>query len=338
MSRIFIKENHKGFANISKFFFIKRKEIMKKIFLLIFSFMSLFFSVSQADNQIQRERSSSEYNPPKMERILTDTDDQDGDGISDQWEDKAGLDTSRNDSLEDPDADGLSNADEFRYGSNPFCADTDEDLLKDKEEVSSHGTDPVNEDTDGDGKSDYDEISKGTDPLYSDDEGSITKNIYLKEGWNLISFPVSPPVTNIETILAPISGLYSSVWSYQNGKWKMYDPEKAVYSDLTTMDAGWGYWINMNISATLTLSGSTPLNLINLVSGWNLIGYNYQVSLDIAQVLTMLDNKYISVWGYIEGKWKSYNPEMTEFSDLTTLEPCYGYWVNIAEPCALILP
>jgi len=310
---------------------------MKKIFLLIFSFISLFFSVSQAD--VQRETADSEYNPPKMERVLTDTDDQDGDGISDQWEDKAGLDTSKDDSLDDPDADGLSNKDEFRYGSNPFSVDTDEDLLKDKEEVSSYGTDPVNEDTDGDGKSDYDEILKGTNPLYSDDEGSvITKNIYLTEGWNLISFPVSPPVTDIEKILAPISGLYSSVWSHQDGKWKMYDPEEAFYSDLNTMDAGWGYWIDMKSSATLTLSGSIPPNVINLVSGWNLIGYNYQVALDIAQVLTTINGKYLSVWGYINGNWRYYTPETMGFSDLTTLEPGYGYWVNIVEPCVLILP
>jgi parallel beta-helix repeat protein len=68
--------------------------------------------------------------------------DNDGDFMADPWEDKVGLNSSLDDSSEDPDGDLLLNIDEFFYN-----------------------TDPFNPDTDGDGYSDYDEIMDDTDPL-----------------------------------------------------------------------------------------------------------------------------------------------------------------------------
>ncbi len=69
--------------------------------------------------------------------------DTDGDGMGDDWEVYHGFDhLNPGEAGLDPDADGLTNAEEHSYG-----------------------TDPHNPDTDGDGLTDGDEVSMGSDPL-----------------------------------------------------------------------------------------------------------------------------------------------------------------------------
>ena len=68
--------------------------------------------------------------------------DADADGLYDGWEEIYGLDTSTDDSAEDPDADGLTNAEEFDLGTDPSRADTDGDLVDDGDEDAA-GTEPL---------------------------------------------------------------------------------------------------------------------------------------------------------------------------------------------------
>ncbi|MFB6092082.1 MAG: hypothetical protein ABEK02_03615 [Haloquadratum sp.] len=73
---------------------------------------------------------------------------------------------------EDPDGDGLSNADEIENGTSPFAADTDGDTLPDVRELSVLGTDPTKRDTDGDGLRDAQELTAPeTDPAMADSDG-----------------------------------------------------------------------------------------------------------------------------------------------------------------------
>jgi hypothetical protein len=60
---------------------------------------------------------------------------------------------------EDPDADGLTNAEEAEHGTDPQNPDTDGDGLSDGEEIAA-GTDPLDPDTDGDGIPDGNEIDE----------------------------------------------------------------------------------------------------------------------------------------------------------------------------------
>jgi len=66
---------------------------------------------------------------------------------------------------DDSDADGLSNSDEAKYGTDPNSADTDHDGLLDGDEVNIYHTDPLKADTDGDGFSDGNEVWHHTNPL-----------------------------------------------------------------------------------------------------------------------------------------------------------------------------
>jgi len=64
----------------------------------------------------------------------------------------------------DTDGDGLTDAEEADYGTNPDSPDSDGDGLDDYDEINTYGTDPNSEDGDGDGYLDVWEINEGTDP------------------------------------------------------------------------------------------------------------------------------------------------------------------------------
>lgn len=154
----------------------------------------------------------------------------------------------------------------------------------------------------------------------------------------MLSLFLEPDDSNIASVLGSITNKYRSVWAFKRGAWKLYDPANPGFSDLTTMEAGWGYWLNMTESATLKISGTTPSNTLELISGWNLVGYNSSTAQNVAVALATINAKYISVWTFIDGDWKVYDPANPGFSNLTTMEPGYGFWINATEECTWTLP
>lgn len=91
------------------------------------------------------------------------------------------------DQINDPDADGLTNAEESFYGTDANKADTDGDSYKDGEEVRA-GFDPVGTgklDSDNDGFADPDEREFGSDPFNPDTDGDGYKDgDEIKNGYN----------------------------------------------------------------------------------------------------------------------------------------------------------
>ncbi len=99
--------------------------------------------------------------------------DDDGDGMSNEWELDHGLDpTDPDDADVDAEPDGLTNLQEFLNNTDPNDDDTDGDGLNDGDEVNTHGTDPTDNDTDDDLIPDNVELDWGYDPTdQSDGEG-----------------------------------------------------------------------------------------------------------------------------------------------------------------------
>ncbi len=162
-------------------------------------------------------------------------------------------------------------------------------------------------------------------------------DLTMSSGWNLVSLALEPGEDAISTILTPVSAKVLSVWSYSSG-WKVYDPDYPDFSELTTMETGKGYWINLTSSANLSVSGDPAGASVNLVTGWNLVGYNSETPQSPSDALASISGKYVSVWAYIEGGWKVYDPSNPDFSDLQQISPAYGYWINATEACTWTLP
>jgi len=86
-------------------------------------------------------------------------------------------------------------------------------------------------------------------------------NIYLMPDWNLVSSPLIPTTDNITTLTANITAttLFDRVWYYDASKagtadeWVLYVP--GVGGDLTTIEAGKGYWLKMKDVAAFTTAG-----------------------------------------------------------------------------------
>ncbi len=89
----------------------------------------------------------------------------DGDTLPNSWEELHYLDPfSGDDELWDSDGDGLSNLEEWGFGTHPTDSDTDDDGLSDVREIVL-ATDPADDDTDDDGMPDGWEVFHGLDPL-----------------------------------------------------------------------------------------------------------------------------------------------------------------------------
>jgi len=112
--------------------------------------------------------------------------------------------------------------------------------------------------------------------------------IPLQVGWNLISSPLMPYNTAIESVLAHLiaHGTVESVWTmvYQGGAqvWKVWTPTAGPVDTLTKIVDGQGYWIKMKANDSLTIvgtwttlgDGETP-PAYPVYDGWNLIGYTH---------------------------------------------------------------
>jgi len=159
--------------------------------------------------------------------------------------------------------------------------------------------------------------------------------INLNKGLNLISLPEQPANTAIDQVTSSIAGKFNSIWAYVGGSWKLYNPGDPNFSDLLTMEAGRGYWIDMKESGALWGSGTAAPSSIPLSKGWNLIGYSSTIPASVTDALKSISGKYDAVWAYRDGAWKLYDPKDPNFSDLTLMEPGAGYWVDATQSCTL---
>ena len=176
----------------------------------------------------------------------------------------------------------------------------------------------------------------------SNTEKSITLNttappehvIALRAGWNLISTPISPADTSLLSVMASVGAdNWTSVWSYDATGWHRYDKEGPPFlNDLTEMDAGIGYWVEMSADDELVITGSPPdVTSIDLAAGWNLAGYNSQESMDTLTALASLGDDWTSAWTYDETGWHRYDKEGPPFlNDLTEMGPDKGYWIEMS--------
>ncbi len=158
---------------------------------------------------------------------------------------------------------------------------------------------------------------------------SITYNLSLSKGWNLISIPLILENSSIENIFSQVLDKTIVVYSFDKGA-KTYVPELKEFSDLKTVDPYHGYWIKLNDSADLSVTGyKTTDKTVPLTSGWNLISYPLDYPKNITDVLSDIMNTIVIVKGFDNGALTFVPSLPYKFSDLKQMKPNFGYWIKI---------
>ena len=165
--------------------------------------------------------------------------------------------------------------------------------------------------------------------------GLLTDDIVLCDGWNLMSLTLIPTCTAIESVLADLDlTTVLSVWHYDNcnAQWLSYTP--GAPSDLTTMEDGKGYWIQMDAGGpyTLTIEGRAapvPPGVppeYTVYTGWNMIGFKSTLAGPVEDYLGGLDGKYDSLFGY---DCAAIPPVYDYPGPAENMNPGWGYWIHI---------
>lgn len=118
-------------------------------------------------------------------QLSNENNDTDADGLTNDEEAKLGTDPLK----ADTDGDGISDGDEVKkYHTNPLSPDTDKDRITDYDEIFVYNTDPLNADMDGDGLKEGDEIyTYRTDPKNPDTDGDG-----ISDGDEVIKYATNP--------------------------------------------------------------------------------------------------------------------------------------------------
>ena len=159
-------------------------------------------------------------------------------------------------------------------------------------------------------------------------------NVSLGVGWNLMSLPLIPMDTDIEDVLAPIDANVVSVWYYDCGSWYVYK-NGTSFDTLETMDYCASYWVCMNASATLQVTGweyecppAVPPKCC-YHECWNMVGFKSCVTMNASTYLASLSPAG-AIFGMLT--WNGTAWQIVTAS--TTLNPGQGYWMAfIADAC-----
>ncbi len=159
--------------------------------------------------------------------------------------------------------------------------------------------------------------------------------------WNLISLPIVPSDKDISAVLSGVGGSVESVWTYDprnpnadDSGWLVYTPDNPEGTNsLTTMTAGFGYWIRATDNATISGSGSllpigpavTPPSR-ELSDGWNLIGY-YQ---NPGEASTTPYEAFSSLRGSYTGlRYNNGKGSFESIENTSTIEPGDAFWISL---------
>ena len=88
----------------------------------------------------------------------------------------------------------------------------------------------------------------------------------------------------------------------------------------------------MTSDDTFNISGTMPEPTdIELLSSWNLIGYNSLNPQTITDALSSINGNYSIIWAYNASDstdhWNKYDPNAPFGNDLANIKPGKGYWI-----------
>jgi hypothetical protein len=137
--------------------------------------------------------------------------------------------------------------------------------------------------------------------------GTVSRDIQLSAGWNMVSFPILPADTSFASIFAGKGYYQVLTWTGTS------------YVTATNAEAGKGYWVLVLSATTLTIEG-TPVNSYqtDLPAGWSMIG--------------SVNDGDVSCASVFPGYYQCLTWSGTSYVTATTIEPGKGYWVLVLSP------
>ena len=195
-----------------------------------------------------------------------------------------------------------------------------------------------------DGQTSYCECNEGyegdgftcVDPLVP-----LEQTCSLSSGWNMVSLYMEPDDANLEQVLLGLDGVSTTndltgiITIVKNYLGAALLPQWS-FNGIGDWLVGQGYQIKTTAAVDLTVSGTylTPEdNPIDLVQGWNMIGYLRVEPADMVAVfeeITDEDNLIIAK----NNLGAAYLPAW-QFNGIGDMEPCQGYQVKVFEPDVL---
>lgn len=138
---------------------------------------------------------------------------------------------------------------------------------------------------------------------------SVSVDLSLTAGWNLISLPVTPDDANLSALFPNATVAYKFEGAYQQA---------------TTLEPGLGYWIKVPEGGTYTIQGqSFDAYTVSLDPGWHLMG-----AVGATGTPATSPAGEISVMYGFSGS----------YSQATEFEAGKGYWVKVLSSCDFSVP
>ncbi len=162
------------------------------------------------------------------------------------------------------------------------------------------------------------------------DKSQIAKyGRFLPAGKHFLSIPIVPENPSTESVLATLSYDMVVFWDRSDSAdhWKHYWKHKLYGRDLTALEPGRGYWVNVTSDSYIEFIGTVPDNTsIELYRGWNMIGYASYVNRSVETAFQGLGVLRI------EGPEPTASPYGLRKLDMTDMMIAgEAYWVRLDE-------
>lgn len=147
---------------------------------------------------------------------------------------------------------------------------------------------------------------------------------FLPAGMHFVSIPIMPHDVSAESVLSTLA--YDTVVHWRRidnaDHWKRVWGNK-LYDDLATIEAGFGYWVEVAQDSYIEYVGTVPSNVsIMLYQGWNMIGYSSYVDRTVADAFAGLP--LIEIEGFDQTAPPHYLRDVNP-AEMMTAES--AYWV-----------
>ncbi|MEE9341065.1 MAG: CRTAC1 family protein, partial [Thermoplasmata archaeon] len=150
---------------------------------------------------------------------------------------------------------------------------------------------------------------------------------FLPAGKHFVSLPIVPDNPSTESVFATLSYDTIIFWDRLDNAdhWKRYSSAKLYDRDLTAVEPGRGYWIDVTADSYVEYIGTVPGNTsVMLYIGWNMIGYASYTDRTIQDAFQGLP--IVDIEGYDASAVPHLLRDMSSAEAMTAGE---AYWVRV---------